>query len=222
MNMLKSKKSLAIFGIIVIVVIVIAAIAAILHPKEGSPAPSGQAVQAAAQAIIQSGDVSQCASVNAVVDGANYETVCKNNIAWNDAVTNLDINACNGLDNRLMSIANCQNAVIAGLINKDKTLATCDQFTGTLKDSCVTAYWVSVATSGQDPSLCGNIVSSSSRASLDCEYDVLISSVSNGTSTPSCSLFAGIVKTDCANIAKGACAAIRNVTFQQICRTRIR
>jgi uncharacterized protein (UPF0333 family) len=231
--MSKSKKSLIVIGAVVVVVIVIIIAASFYLGQKNAAqnAPTGggsasvqanQAVEASAAAIIKSGDAAQCASVNTVVDGANYETVCKNNIAWNAAQANLDINACNGLDNQLMSVADCQNSVIIGLIVKGKTLSVCDQFTGAINTTCVDDYWFQTAATKQNPSLCKNVISSSSQADIGCEYNVLLSSVSVGTSTPKCSLFAGAVKTDCTNYMKHDCQAVTFPPLQQACQQGIK
>ena len=117
----QQKKTSLIIGIVLLVLIAGGLVwysASRPAPASLAPGASSAAFQQNVKSIIQSGDPSQCASVNVVADGVNYETVCKNNIAWNTAQANLDVAACNALDNKLMSIADCQSSVIAGLIVK--------------------------------------------------------------------------------------------------------
>jgi hypothetical protein len=226
--MSKSKKSLIIFGAVVVVVIVIIVAASFsLRQKNPTQTEGGnasvqanQAVLASAAAIIKSGDAAQCASVNSVANGVNYEVVCRNNIAWNAAQANLDVNACTGLDNKFMSIADCQNSVIAGLMAKEKTLTVCDQFTGALKNSCINDYWFMMARGSGDPSFCKNLISSSSDAFLSCEYNILLSPTSVGTTTPNCSFFTGSAKTDCVSYLKNNCQSIVFLPLQQVCQQK--
>jgi hypothetical protein len=186
-------------------------------PSAQNPSASSSQLPQAAQAIIQSGDAAKCASVNSVVGGVNYETVCRNNIAWNAAQANLDISACNGLDNKLMSIADCQDSVVGKLVAKNKTLTVCDQFAGDLKNVCVSDYWSVLAAAQHDPSQCLHLGASGSQADLSCENNVLLSALSVGTSTPQCSLFNGAAKTDCTNYAKGNCQTFAFPLLQNLC-----
>jgi hypothetical protein len=222
MNTSNTKKTLLVIATVVVVLIVIFAVYAYGggRSSQNSAEHAAPDIQQTTQSIIASGNAAQCSSVNTVVGGVNYQTVCQNNIAWNTAQANLDVNACNGLDNKLMSIASCQNAVIVGLIDKEGSLSVCNQFTGSLNASCVSNYWYITASKEKNPSLCANLLASSassSQAALNCEDAVLTASVSTGTSTPSCALYTGTAKTDCMNYVNNDCTRITFPPLQQAC-----
>jgi hypothetical protein len=189
----------------------------VISPIANNPAIAANLLPEETQTIIQSGDAAKCEAVNAVSDGVNYETVCRNNIAWNTAQANLDIHACDGLDNKLMSVADCQRSVVGKLIAKDTSLAVCDQFVSDIKNFCVNNYWSMLAVAQHDPSLCQHLNSSSSQASASCEENVLLASISSATSTPECSVFTGAAETDCTNYTQSNCQALTVPQLQQFC-----
>jgi hypothetical protein len=225
-----NKKPAVVVTTLLVVGVVIVGVVLILHVPGGVESPAAQnssvgqnpsvdlkQLPQQTQSIIQSGDAAKCISLNVITDGVNYETVCRNNIVWNAAQASLDIKACDGLDNKLMSIADCQSSVVAKLVAKDKNLTVCDQFAGTLKNLCVNDYWSILAVSENDPGQCIHLVASSSEASMNCEENVLVSSIAGITSTPKCSLFTGAAKKDCTNYNNGNCQALVFPPLQQSC-----
>jgi hypothetical protein len=207
-------------GVIVIILLVVGIGWIYLSkPPSNTTTATSQSVEQNTKAIVQAGDPSKCASVNTVANGVNYETVCKNSIAWNTAETNLDINACNGLDDKLISISSCQDMVIAGLVAKSTNVSVCTQFTGTLNDFCVGEYWSTAASTKGDPRLCSNLPSSTAP---NCEEGVLMAMTSR-TSTLTCSLFtASSTQADCENYVKHDCSAILLLPLQQACQKGVK
>src|SRR3989338_5599179 len=77
--------------------------------------------------IVASGRISQCAQVHGVIiDGIDYETVCRNNIAYQRALKTLDPEYCKGLDDRLISIEQCEAGILLEKINAGAALETCN------------------------------------------------------------------------------------------------
>lgn len=185
-----------------------------------------------AASIIKSGKIEDCIELkDQIANGVNYQTVCTNNIAQNLAQTNLDIKACEKLDNKLMAIADCQQMVVAGIANKAGNPSACDQFTSDLKTSCISAYWSSQAIKQKDPKLCSNITPSSEQVIMNCQSFVLTSlltpvsstsTTASGLTAATCSLFTGSVKTDCNNYLKGDCRSLAFPPLQQVCQRRTR
>jgi hypothetical protein len=217
--MAKNRKMLIVRGGALALIIVASAVFYFVYrAKQRESAGSTPAqIESQAAAIIKSGDVSQCSSIDRVVNGVNYETVCKNNIAWDKAQQDLDIAACNDLDGKLMSVADCQNSVIDGLVAKAKDFSVCGKFSGPLKNTCENQYWSASAAAKIDPSLCKNIISSSSAASMNCEYNIILNAPEGAVGAFQCSIFSGQVKTDCENYQKGNCGSITFPGLIQAC-----
>src|SRR3989344_6926275 len=59
--------------------------------------------------IVASGRLSRCAQVHgAVIDGIDYETVCRNNVSYRLAFKTLDPEYCKSLDDKLVPIEQCE------------------------------------------------------------------------------------------------------------------
>ncbi len=186
-----------------IVVVIIAALVFWFSIKKRSSPPNTSLLETTTANIIKSGDASKCASVNQMVDGVNYETVCKNNIAQNKAVANLDISACNDLDDKLMSVAGCQSEIIAMLAAKATSVSFCDQWSGAQGDGCRINFWTDAAMKRGNASPCSNLPASSTQVAA-CETDFLMFTMAAApTSTPDCTTFTTTAaKQQCQDITK--------------------
>lgn len=209
------KTSKVIIAIIIAVVVVLVVGHFVFRWGEGPALVPFSQVQSTTQSAIIAGDTSQCGSVNEIADGVNYETVCENNIAWNTAIKNLDINTCNGLDNKLMLISDCQNAVVEAVAEKSDSVSACNAFTGTLRAACVTYYWNHAAVAAVEPALCSNLGAVS--AAQVCESSALASLIIAGGPMPSCSLFSGVARDDCNAYEAGQCGRIISSEVRLVC-----
>ena len=62
--------------------------------------------------LIKTNDLSQCDKARGIViQGIDYEVVCRNNVAFSLATLNLDITECQKLDDALFPIIDCERAV---------------------------------------------------------------------------------------------------------------
>ena len=109
--------------------------------------------------IIAAGDIGQCKRARGVViDGVNYEAVCKNNIALQAAHASLDFSQCEKLDDNLMSIDDCKEKVLMEKLTKEQNISVCDMApTQDIKTGCTNKFWIQKALAGQDEALCGNV-----------------------------------------------------------------
>lgn len=167
--------------------------------------------------FIKTNDIAQCDSVERVIDGTNYKTVCRNNIFSKRAVENLDFAACGNLDNVLRSISDCKKIVLGLLIEKEGVLSACEKVPPDMESFCPDVYWNFAARGKMDPRLCANI--SSAAGILNCQNNILSISITENK-TVDCSLFTeDSVKTDCLAYknAKGNCGSIQNPGLQHEC-----
>jgi hypothetical protein len=203
MDHLINKRNI-IIALSIVVLIIVALVFWFFLKKRSSP-PNTSLLETTTANIIKSGDASKCASVNQVADGVNYETVCKNNIAQNKAVANLDISACNNLDDKLMSIAGCQSEIIAMLAAKATSVSFCDQWSGVQGNGCRINFWTDAAMKSDNASPCANVSVSSSQVAA-CETDFLMFTMAAApTSIPDCTTFTTpAAKQQCQDITKTA------------------
>lgn len=166
--------------------------------------------------LVKAKDTAQCDSVDKIVNGVNYKTVCLNNIYYNMSADDLDYSACEKLVD--MSIDDCQRRVMLLSLSKQQSLTVCDKVPEKLKSSCPDAYWNFSAVNQKDPSLC--VKTSAPETNLGCQNNVLFSLVSQKETAIACSSFSGkTVKEDCENYLKGGdnCALIKNSLLKGAC-----
>lgn len=172
---------------------------------------------------MKSGDLASCDQFKGqVVNGADYGAVCRNNVYWNEAQKNLDFKACEGLDGTLMSVADCENAVMSGLISKEKTLSVCDTVPDALKAGCPRAYWSFTALDQRNVKLCRNLASTTEAG---CERSYLVLSLRmSGAATAStslplvCSEFSDSgLQSDCASLQAKKCAEVSDPMLKSAC-----
>ncbi len=106
-------------------------------------------------AVIHTNDSSLCEKMRGVsLDGYDYSVVCKNNIAYNQAISSKDPRFCSGVDNSLMSMKDCEMAVINEAV-KSGDVRSCDLFTDQEGHiTCTSAFAVREALKTGDASEC--------------------------------------------------------------------
>src|SRR3989344_5835460 len=76
---------------------------------------------------IQKSDLEECDNVRGqIVNGVDYGTVCRNNIAHRKALAEGNVAYCDLLDNVLMSKDACVKEVLAQKIAKEPSLGVCE------------------------------------------------------------------------------------------------
>ena len=119
-----------------------------------------QAQQEAVAKIIQSGKLEDCAIAKGVIiDGADYELVCRDNIASELALSSLDLSFCNQISDRAdSSQRQCQEAVLLGLMRKEKDIKVCDRgLDQEMIKICQSLYWQEQAVVSRGPQPCENL-----------------------------------------------------------------
>jgi hypothetical protein len=204
--------------LISIIAAVLVAGSALLAWWRAATQPSDQAFRDDVAAIIKSGDLAACDSANRILDGVNYRTVCRNNIFWNEAQSNLDFTACEGLDDRLMSVKDCETSVMVGLLRKEKSLSVCNTVPDALKAACPSAYWSLAAVDQDNVTLCRNLPSSTEP---NCERNFLISLSAAGASSsialPCADFTEARLRSECGALQEKNCAAIADPLLKAAC-----
>lgn len=87
--------------------------------------------------IIAQKDIASCEQLNGVVDkGNNYYTVCTNNIAWNAAMTKLDLSLCGRLDDVLMKRKDCEETILSRLVKSSADPSVCTSVPAAFQNEC--------------------------------------------------------------------------------------
>lgn len=110
--------------------------------------------------IIKGGDISQCERAKGVlINGANYKSVCKNNIAAELAVSRLDSSFCAQIsDSTGLALRQCQEAVLLGQMRKEKDIEVCDRAVDQeMAKNCQSFYWQEQASAGRSVKACSSL-----------------------------------------------------------------
>ena len=216
---LTTKKLILAIGLVIIFAL---GLILVLQPAELSP----EEQQALVAEIIKTGQIERCAEAKGfIVDGIDYQTVCRNNIAFNLALSRLDLSSCSLLDDKLMSIEDCQQQVLLTKLAQENDLAVCDQApTQALASSCQNAYWFQQAFEKQDISLCDKLTDS--LAQTDCRDSNLIEQLILMPDDVSCNQFSEFLlfQNDCINFKEAlegdisGCDLIKDIRLQNTCR----
>lgn len=104
--------------------------------------------------IIASKDFSKCDNVSSPY----YRTVCINNIALNLAQEKQDITYCQRLDDRLLSIYECEASIVFGKSLANEDIGVCAETKNDiLRKRCEKNFWPSLALKKADINLCNNV-----------------------------------------------------------------
>ena len=150
--------------IIVLIIIILGAFFYLIpgQPPEPGPGPippppddplTEQELQEQAAEIIKTKNLEACQQI----DDKLYKTVCTNNIALNLAKEKQDVSYCQELDDKLVSIANCERQVLFEKSLELENISVCDEAQTTeVKDECKDAFWLSLALKKEDVVVCEN------------------------------------------------------------------
>jgi hypothetical protein len=110
--------------------------------------------------IVDTKDSSKC---NEIQD-QTYQTVCRNNIALNDAQEKKDASYCQKVDNRLISIADCERDVVPRKALDQKDIKVCDEATiPEVRESCQADFWSNLAQAENNIKECDNLAAGAER-----------------------------------------------------------
>ncbi len=195
------------------------------------PAPSAVELklnqEQAIATVINSGDMSKCASLHGtVIDGTDYETACTNDIAYAQAMTNADLTACNKLDNVSMSVTDCQHQVINAQLQSKGTdgLAYCQTISDqNLATYCNDTYAAGRAADTKDPKYCNQMSDAPSRKA--CAEGLVIAQLKATPASINCASLPASYRSEC-NILKTArtesdCVKIHNSIMLQNCLSNV-
>ncbi|MDP3794451.1 MAG: hypothetical protein Q8R13_00785 [bacterium] len=186
--------------------------------RQTSQAPAEKAIQDGAAAIVEADDLSGCDSLDKNVDGVDYRTVCRNNIFLSRAERNLDFGACQSLDGVLLSIADCEDTVMALLIEREKDPAVCANAPERLKPSCPSMYIRLTAAAERNPRLC-ETPSFSEEDIVACQYEVLVRVLLQGEQA-NCESFSRVAPArECARYEAKQCGELTVPLLAERCRT---
>lgn len=187
-------------------------------PGEGS---FDQSVESRSAQAIKNNDIDACNQLDQVVDGVNYKTVCRNNIALNTALANGDVSQCKLVDGLLVSVADCEFQTIRAKALKKESIAICDEAT-VLKsrEQCRAEFVFALAMQRNDGSVCNDARDAQSKT--DCLNAYAAERLFDSRErSADCSLFVGDdVQRDC-NLYqdKGfvSCRFFESNLFSQLC-----
>ncbi len=174
--------------------------------------------------IIQKGNIDACARAKEIVlDGVNYETVCRNNVAYQLAFKTLDPKYCKDLDNKLVSIEQCEAEILLKKINTGADIAVCSGASVQgAQTYCRGIYWFREAIQKGNEALCDTIEDVGSRA--PCHERVAIEGLIKNPSGTDCSRFSGSLARDCENFkstlksgSQNSCTLIGNERIRSEC-----
>lgn len=157
-----------------------------------------QQEQAVAQ-LIKAGDFDACREVDyKSTDGVDYRTICQNNIALNKANESLDLIWCDKLDDQLIKKSDCENQILGRKLVVEENISVCDSATTVdLKNECQNIFWFQESINKGDISFCSRV--NGEKEQLSCKENFNIEQLIKLPSQFNCSVFGGLLKSDCEN-----------------------
>ena len=171
--------------------------------------------------IIAKGNIDQCAEARGIIiEGVDYETVCKNNIHIDRAYENNDLSACEKLDNNLIQVDLCKQRVIVQAIMSGTNKDICEaNLSDPLKLLCLETYWTEQAVARDDIALCNQLPESHQNAR--CKDNVLIEELVFKKKPTSCDAFSKSLQSGCELFKKNVSHAPTNSTDCSISTSRV-
>lgn len=179
--------------------------------------------------IIATGDLDQCAKAQGIIiEGVDYETVCRNNIHLNQARTVLNVSTCDKLENNAYAKDLCKQQIIFQSIVQGRNKDICNNsLPDQLRAFCLETYWTEQAVARDDIALCAK--SGIDASVTRCMDNVLIEDLVFKKKPISCDMFSKSMQPGCElfkkDIALNAtkladCSAITNRVFESFCVNR--
>src|SRR3989344_3655298 len=171
--------------------------------RVGSPEEKRLSEQERVAAIIQEGDPARCAEARGfVIGGVDYETVCKNNIAQQKALSSFDLTACDNVDGVLVRSDICKMEAITAALKKNHSLGICQNITDkAMKNFCTSSYWSDEAVAQKNPALCQN---AAQERRAPCEAAVLVDDAALQGARLGCARYSGEAKKACSAFLSAA------------------
>lgn len=181
--------------------------------------------------VIAAGDIEQCAKARGmVIGGDDWEKVCKNNIALQQAGRTLELSQCDKLDGDFMEPEACKRGVIYKTMVRNPNGAFCLSLgEGALSDFCHTLHWTESAIAKNDMGFCDNHQDSARIAR--CRDEFFVDGLVFGRKEVSCDVFSEALRAGClaytgekhsSEDGVSACLTTGNRSFEQICLSRYR
>lgn len=179
--------------------------------------------------IIAAGDIGKCAKARGIVIGGDdWEAVCRNNIALQQAGRTLELSQCDKLDSDFMKPEVCRRGVIYKTMVRNPDGALCLSLGGgALSDFCHALHWTELAIAKNDIGFCGNHQDPARIAR--CKDEFFVDGLIFGRKEIACDVFSETLRAGCLAY-KGenhfledgvrACLATGNRSFEQACLSR--
>lgn len=154
--------------------------------------------------IVASGRLSRCAQVHgAIIDGIDYETVCRNNVSYQLALKTLDVSYCEKLDDIMVPREACAGSVLLRKVVQERNLSVCEAagVAETVRRRCEIVYWTKRAIRENDIAICaGDSVPSGGKTA--CEWDFWNEAILANPVNISCNGLPKLLENDCANFKR--------------------
>ncbi len=179
--------------------------------------------------IVAGGRIDDCEKIHGRIDGVDYKTVCKNNVALKTALDNLDFGACGLLDGKLVTRESCEFEVLQKKISQKHSSTICDEVPSRLKKACLDRYWFEEAVVGGGPELCKKMVSE--EAIGQCQKELLFVLAAQSPEKFSCTSFQKNLQSDCSLLKNilaaklpdiAECGRLSSLDLKELCFYHLR
>ncbi|KKU49290.1 hypothetical protein A3H10_01740 [Candidatus Uhrbacteria bacterium RIFCSPLOWO2_12_FULL_46_10] len=199
----------------------------VLSPLEPLTKEAREMKQQAVAETITGGDLAACdAYANLVIDGANYRIVCRNNIALNLAMQNLDPAYCQQLDGVLMNRLDCTEKVFNAVASNASEISACNSLQqNDLVDRCKNLFLIKEARRRGDPLVCSVITNEPNRTV--CRDEAFLVEFGLNLKDFNCSLFSPDFEYDCNTVRHmlasvplreaSTCEDLKTISMRQVC-----
>lgn len=130
----------------------------VISPMPTPPGLTNQEVMDKTASLIKAGDINACDSVDKMVNGVNYRTVCRDNILEEQAKKNLDFSACDKTSNSSAVKDACKRNIIGLILKKEGKISACGSVPEEFIQTCKNIYWSNLALEQKNPKPCDNLL----------------------------------------------------------------
>ncbi len=223
------KKASLIVALAILAVGIIVGVIFFMAPRSqptNIPASAAPASEQAVASTIQGGTLQDCDQyANTIIGGINYRTVCRNNVAMRMAMTKLDYTQCQNLDDKLVSISSCEQAVVREALAKNLDASYCASVgSDALKTYCQTTFVQDEVSRSGNNKLCDTLTGDLRSICVANAFTVVLNTnpknidctiAPTGEGKDCLALRAELAK----DITKRNCSNIQNRGLMQICET---
>lgn len=183
-----------------------------------APKETVQDKQSRVAEVVERGDINRCQDFRELnIEGVSYEVVCRNNIAYRQAMNTLDVKICDQLDGQMMKSQDCRQAVIVSGVSERGGDFCANLAQPDLIAFCGSEVSLQNALLSDNQNNCRDIEDQNRRGG--CERNIFEARLErlDSSSSLTCTGLVGRYAEDCKVFESKNCVAIEDINLKERC-----